>query len=255
MNVIRYRELLSELTKREIKQRYKQSILGYAWVMINPLIQMLVMAFVFSKIMRIPTLGVPYSIFLYVGLLPWTLFSNSLLSATNALVGNAGLITKIYFPREIFIISTILAKIVDFLLASLVLVVFMFVARIPVTLHILWVIPIFCIQQIFTYALSLLVSALNLFYRDVQYIINLGLLVLMYMTPVIYPVELFPQKYQWIFQLNPLAVIINAYRKTILGQGAPNFLSLGIAFGLSIVLLLMAQYIFKKLEGIFADVV
>jgi lipopolysaccharide transport system permease protein len=109
----KYHELLSELTLREIKQRYKQSVLGYAWVILNPLFQMLVMAFVFSKIMRIPNLGVPYSIFLYAGLLPWSLFANSLSSGVNALVGNAGLITKFTF-LEGFVASTILAKIVDF---------------------------------------------------------------------------------------------------------------------------------------------
>ncbi|NMA29890.1 MAG: ABC transporter permease, partial [Candidatus Pacebacteria bacterium] len=113
-----YRELLSELTMREIKQRYKQSVLGYAWVILYPFFQMLVMAFVFSIIMRIPNLGVPYPIYLYAGLLPWTLFSQSLISACNSLVSNAGLLSKIYFPREIFVLSTILAKTVDFLLSS-----------------------------------------------------------------------------------------------------------------------------------------
>ena len=114
-----YRELLSELTRREIKQRYKQSILGYAWVILNPLFQMLVMSFVFSIIMRMPDIGVPYPIYLYAGLLPWTLFSNSLGSAVNSLVNNAGLLTKIYFPREIFVLSTLRAKVVDFLPKSL----------------------------------------------------------------------------------------------------------------------------------------
>ncbi|MBU2543538.1 ABC transporter permease, partial [Patescibacteria group bacterium] len=105
-----YKELLSELTKREIKARYKQSVLGYAWVILNPFFQMLVMAFVFSKILRITNLGVPYALFLYVGLLPWNLFAASIGSGMNSLVGNGSLLTKIYFPREIFVVSTILAK-------------------------------------------------------------------------------------------------------------------------------------------------
>ncbi len=109
-----YRELLSELTWREIKQRYKQSILGYAWVIVNPLTQMIVMAFVFSKLLRFENLGVPYPVFLYVGLLPWTLFSNSLSSSAGVLVANSGLLKKIYFPREVFVLSTIFAKIIDF---------------------------------------------------------------------------------------------------------------------------------------------
>lgn len=250
-----YYELLVELTKREIKSRYKQSVLGYAWVILNPFLQMIVMAFVFSHIMRIPVIGVPYAIYLYVGLLPWTLFSNSMISSVNALVNNASLITKIYFPREIFILSTILAKIVDFALASIILVLFMIWFKIPVTIHILWIMPIFLIQQVFTYALSLLLSAFNLFYRDVQYVLNLAILLWMYLTPVIYPVELIPERYRWIFQLNPMAVLINAYRQVMLSGQMPNLNSLMIATGVSVGLFFISYRIFKKLEGVFADVV
>lgn len=240
---------------REIKQRYKQSVLGYAWVILNPLFQMLVMAFVFSKIMRVPNLGVDYSIFLYAGLLPWTLFANSLTSGVNALVGNAGLITKIYFPREVFVASTVLAKIVDFLLATTVFIAFAIYFQTPLTWHILWVIPIFAIQQLFTYGLALFLAAANLFYRDIQYVFNLVILVWMYLTPVIYPTELFPEKYRWIFQINPMAVIINAYRQVLLAGAEPNYLSLGIAAGLSLVVLAGSFKLFKKLEGVFADIV
>ncbi len=250
-----YRELLTELTKREIKQRYKQSLLGYAWVILNPFFQMLVMAFVFSKILRIPDLGVPYPIFLYAGMLPWTLLTGALTSSANVLVGNAGLITKIYFPRETFVISTILAKIVDFFLASTVFVAFMIFFRLPVGWSILWFVPIFLIQCIFMYGLSLLIAAFNLFYRDIQYLLNLGLIVWMYLTPVIYPVELFPDQYRWIFQLNPMAVLINAYRQVLLAGGNPNLASLAIASVLSLLLWLVADWLFKKMEGVFADVV
>lgn len=250
-----YKELLSELTKREIKARYKQSVLGYAWVILNPFFQMLVMAFVFSKILRITNLGVPYALFLYVGLLPWNLFAASIGSGMNSLVGNGSLLTKIYFPREIFVVSTILAKIVDFLLASLVLIVFFIYFHQPITLNILWVIPIFFIQQLFTYGLSLILSALNLFYRDIQYLFGLILLIWMYLTPVIYPTEMFPPQYQWIFKLNPMAVLINAYRQVMLGGGMPNLTSLGIALLLSIIMVVGGYQVFKRLEGLFADVV
>lgn len=250
-----YFELTRELTTREIKARYKQSILGYAWVILNPLFQMLVMAFVFSHIIRFPTVGTPYTVFLYAGLLPWTLFANSLVGATNSLVASANLIKKIYFPREIFVISTILSKIVDFLLASTVFVLFLFIYHQPFTINLLWVIPIFIIQQIFTYGLSLILSAINLFYRDIQYVLSLILTVGMYLTPVIYPTEIFPEQYRWIFQLNPMAVIINAYREAILSGGMPNLVSLGIAFVVSSVIALLGYRLFKKLEGVFADVV
>lgn len=255
LDVIKYRELLSELTKREIKQRYKQSILGYAWVILNPLIQMLVLAFVFSHIIRIPNLSVPYPIFVYVGLLPWTLLSNTLGSSVNALVSNGSLITKIYFPREIFVLSNMLAKMVDFLLASVVLVGFLVWFKIPFTWNLLWVIPIFFIQSIFTYGLSLMAAAFNLFYRDIQYLMNLVIMTWMYLTPIIYAVEIFPPQYRWIFKINPMAVFVNAYRQVVLGGGLPNFQSLGIGLGLSVLIYLFGYFTFKKLEGLFADVV
>lgn len=250
-----YRELLIELTKREIKQRYKQSVLGYAWVILNPLIQMLVMAFVFSQVLRITNIGVPYPIFLYAGFLPWTLFTNSLNASVNSLVGNAGLLTKIYFPRVLFVQSALLAKMVDFLLACSIFVVFMLFYRIPFTWNMLWVLPIFCIQSLFTYGISLFAAAVNLFYRDIQYLLSLGLLVWMYLTPVIYPIELFPERYRWIFQVNPMAVIVNAYREVILNGQIPNLMSLAIAATLSFIIFIIARHVFQKLEGVFADVV
>ena len=240
---------------REIKQRYKQSVLGYAWVILNPFFQMLVMSFVFSYIMRVGNLGVPYPVYLYAGLLPWSLFANAIASSMGALTGNAGLLTKIYFPREIFVVSTILAKVIDYFLAASVFVLMMVYYQLPVTWNVLWFVPIFVIQMLFTYGLSLIMSAFNLFYRDIQYVMGLVLMLWMYLTPVIYPVELFPAEYRWIFQLNPLAVIINAYRQVILGGGTPNFVSLSIALGLSLALLYLGFKLFKKLEGLFADVV
>ncbi len=250
-----YLELVRELSSREIKARYKQSILGYAWVILNPFFQMIVMAFVFSHIVRFPTVGTPYTLFLYAGLLPWMLFANSVTGATNSLVQSASLLKKVYFPREIFVISVILAKILDFLLASSVFILFMLYYGQSVTWHLFWIIPIFLIQQIFTFGFSLILSAFNLFYRDIQYILTLLLTIWMYLTPVIYPTEIFPMQYRWIFQLNPMAVIINAYRQVILGGGAPNFASLGIALVLSLLLTFVGYRVFRRLEGVFADVV
>jgi lipopolysaccharide transport system permease protein len=248
-------ELTHQLTLREIKSRYKQSFLGYAWVIFNPLAQMLIMSFVFSIILRIPSLGIPYPLFLFSALLPWNLFSNSLSHGVNALVENAPLIKKIYFPREIFIKSTLMAKMVDFLLASLIFVGFAIYYKVTLTWFILWVIPIFLIQGLFTYGLALILASINLFYRDIQHLLNLVLILWMYITPVIYPMEMVPEKYQLIFMLNPMAVIINAYRQVILGGSNPNLSSLSIALILSIFMYLFGKKIFKLLEGLFADVV
>lgn len=253
--IFKYRELLIELTKREIKQRYKQSILGYAWVILNPLFQMLVMAFVFSLILRIEGINIPYSLFLYAGLLPWTMFSTSVQSATSSLVFNAGLLTKIYFPRDVFITSTILSKLVDFLLASIIFIGFMIYYKVPLTWHFLWLAPLLSIQILFTYGISLITSSVNLFYRDVQYVVNLFLIVWMYLTPVIYPSTNFPQKYQWIFIANPLAALINGYREVLFNNSPPALVPLLSSLIISIVFAIIGKSIFLHLEGKFADVV
>jgi ABC-type polysaccharide/polyol phosphate export permease len=217
---------------------------------------MLVMSFAFSIIMRVPTnaaSNIPFSIFLYVALLPWNLFANSLGSAATALVGNASLITKIYFPRTILVIATLVAKIVDFLYALIILVIYMIFYHIPINVNILWVIPIFFIQQIFTLGFSLIVAASNLLYRDIQYLISLLILLWFYLSPVIYPVDLVPVRYRLIYQLNPMAVFINAYRQTVLGGGRPNYQSLVIGLVVSFITLFLGYKYFKAKEKIFAD--
>ena len=241
---------------REVKARYKQSILGYFWVILNPLAQMLVMSFAFSIILRIPTntpSNIPYSVFLFVGLLPWNLFSTSLSSACNSLVNSSTLITKVYFPRTILVLASIFSKFIDFVFALSILILYMIFYQIPLSFNILWVIPIFFIQQIFTLGMALFLSAANLIYRDVQYLLNLLLVLWMYATPIIYPADIVPEQYKLMFQLNPMAVIVNAYRQTVLGGGLPNFVSLTIAIVLSVFFLIIGLSYFKSREKIFAD--
>ena len=192
--------------------------------------------------------------FLFCGLLAWNLFTNSVSACTNALVGSKDLIKKIYFPREILVASSIAAKFVDFCLASTVFIVMLFIYRLPVTWQVLWLGPILFIQVIFMYALGLILAAANLFYRDIQFLWNLVVLLWMYCTPVMYSPENFPAKIAWVFKVNPMAVLINAYRQVILAGGAPNFVSLAIALIVSLVLLVIGFRFFKKYEGKFADV-
>ncbi len=254
----KHRELLWQITAREIKARYKQSFLGYFWVIFNPLAQMLVMSFAFSIVLRVPTyasIHIPYSIFLFVGLLPWNLFASSIASASGSLVANASLITKIYFPRSILPLATVAAKIVDFTIALIVLVSFLIWYQIPITIHILWVIPIFFIQQIFTIGLSLFFASTNLLYRDIQHILNLLLLIWLYITPVFYSTDMVPPQFKFIYQLNPISVIINAYRQTVLAGGMPSLNSLWIASIVSLLVLYLGLLFFKKQEKYFADIV
>ncbi|MFA6518467.1 MAG: ABC transporter permease [Candidatus Shapirobacteria bacterium] len=255
-NIFKWRELLFQMVGREVKARYKQSILGYFWVVLNPLAQMLVMSFAFSLILRIPTnaaSNIPYSIFLFVALLPWNLFANSLSSSARSLVDASSLITKIYFPRTILVVAAIVAKIVDFLFALIILIGYMVIYQIPINTNILWVFPIFVIQQIFTIGLSFFFAAANLLYRDIQYLLTLLLTLWMYLTPIIYPADIVPPQYKIFFQLNPLSVIVNAYRQVVLGGSPPNYTSLFIALSLSLLTFTLGLSYFKSREKIFAD--
>lgn len=255
-SILKRSELLTQMTLREIKSRYKQSVMGYFWVILNPFFQILIMSFVFSTIMKIPTNAgpdIPYIVFLYVALLPWTLFTNSLSSASGAIVSNAALVTKVYFPRSILPISTIFAKIIDFFFASTILIVFMLIYNVPVNLNVLWIIPIFIIQQMFTIGLSLYLSAINLLYRDIQYLLSLILSLWFYLTPIVYPTDIVPDKFKIIFKLNPMSVIINAYRQAILSGKVPSLSSLSVAFIVSFLTLYFGFTYFKKLERTFSD--
>lgn len=257
-DVIKWRELLWQMTSREIKARYKQSILGYFWVILNPLAQMLVMSFAFSIILRIPTNSashIPYALFLYTALLPWNLFSTSVSSSAMSLVNSAPLIRKIYFPRSILVISTIIAKLIDFAFALTVLIAFFIFFQIPITFSILWVIPILLIQLVFTLGLSLFFAAANLIYRDIQYLLALVISLWFYITPIVYPADIVPDKFKFIFQLNPMSVFVNAYRQTVLGGKSPDLFSLYIALIVSFITLFLGLLYFKQREKTFADIV
>ena len=254
-SLVSYYDLIKHLTLRDIRARYKQSFLGFFWVVLSPFFQMLILAFVFSKVMRISDLGVPYPIFLYAGLLPWIFFSTSLGATMSVLIENSALLKKIYFPREILVLSVLLAKTFDFFLASLIFLALMAWFGTPFSWSMLIFFPIFLVQFLFIFGLSLLLSSLNLFYRDIQYLFNLIITLWFYLTPVIYATEFFPEKYRWIFKLNPMSVFINAYREVLIGGGMLNWNSLFIGTIMSVTIFFFAYKIFKRLEGVFADVV
>jgi ABC-type polysaccharide/polyol phosphate export permease len=248
-------ELIKHLTLREVRARYKQSFLGFFWIILNPFFQMLIMSFVFSQIIKTTTLGAPYPLFVFVGLLTWTLFANSVTSATSVLVDNAALIKKIYFPREVLVLSTLLAKTVDFFIAAIIFLLMMWFFHMPFTWYMLLFLPIFLVQFLFTLGLSLFLSAVNLLYRDVQYLFTLIMTLWFYVTPIVYSVDFFPPQYRWIFKFNPMAVFINAYRQVLLGGDVFSLSSIIIGVVVSLVIFIFSYILFKRLEGIVADVV
>lgn len=257
---LNYKYLLNQLILREIKARYKQSILGYAWIILNPLIQLLVYSFVFSIIFKFPTSGMPYSIFLFIGLLPWIYFQTSLSSSALVLVDNANLLKKVNFPREVLPYSVICAKVVDLFFSSLLLVFFFLYYNINHTFSFtfspafFYFIPLFILQVILMSGLALFLSAANLFYRDIQYVTNLMLLMWMYLTPVVYPISLVPNDYLWLYKLNPMVGIIEGYRSAIFNSPF-DFSAILLSFIISLVVFIFGFWLFKKSEKIFADVV
>src|SRR3989344_5780577 len=227
---VSYKYLLFQLTTREIKARYKQSIIGYAWIIFNPLLQLLVYSFVFSVIFRFPTGGIPYSIFLFVGLLPWIYLQTSLSSSALVLVDNSNLLKKVYFPREILPYS-----------------------RIPFHPAIIFTVPLLLLQIILMCGISLLLSSANLFYRDIQYVTTLMLLMWMYLTPIVYPLSLIPGNLVWLYKLNPMVGIIEGYRSSVfnypfdLGTILWSIIS-------SLTIFILGFWFFKKSEKVFADI-
>lgn len=251
---ISYKFLLLQLTLREIKARYKQSFVGYAWVLLNPLAQLLVYSFVFSIVFKFPTGNIPYIVFLYAGLLPWTLLSSSIASATQSLVENSSLLKKVAFPREVIPYATVIAKMVDFGFSAILFLLLMLLNRVPLSWTIVYFIPIFIAQIFLTTGLSLILAAFNLFYRDIQYLTNLMLMLWMYMTPIVYPLSLVPMKYVWLYKLNPMVGIMEGYRSAIFGYPF-EWTIIWWAFGCSAVIFILGFFIFKRSEKHFADVV
>jgi lipopolysaccharide transport system permease protein len=250
---VSYKYLLFQLFQRDLKARYKQSIVGYAWIIVNPLSQLIVYSFVFSVIMRFET-GVPYIVFLYAALLPWTTFTNSLQTATQSLIDNASLLKKVAFPKEVIVYATIMAKVVDFLFSSILFFALVLILRVPLSWTALLFPLLFLFQILFTVGLGLFLATLNLFYRDVQYLVNLLLMLWMYMTPIVYPLSLVPDRYLWLYMLNPMVGVIEGYRAIFFGTPIA-WNQLGWAALLSVLTFIIGFAFFKKLEPNFADIV
>jgi len=251
----RRRELLFNLASRDLKIRYKQSALGVAWAIVQPFALMVVFSIVFSLFVKIKTPGIPYPVFSYVALVPWTYFANGLGTGVSSLVGNANLVSKIYFPREIFPLASLLASFVDFLVAATIFAGMLLFYRIGLTPEVLWVPVIVLVQMAFMFGLMLVLSAANVFYRDVRLLLPFLLQLWMYVTPVIYPLALVPPRARPLFWLNPMTGIIDAYRRVIVQGQPPDAYQFLFAVVVSLVLLALSYRFFKGAEMRFADVI
>ena len=250
-----YKELLYFLTWRDLKVKYKQTIIGVGWAIFQPFITMVIFSVFFGKMLKVPSDGIPYPIFVYTGLLLWQFFSTSLTDISNILINNQAIITKVYFPRLILPISSTITKFVDFVIASGLLVVLMiYYEYLPNLIGIL-ILPLLIIITFFTsIGLGLFLSAINVKYRDVRYVLPFFIQSLLFLTPVIYPASV-AGKYSWLLALNPMTGVIKAARAAILGNAPINWELLGISFVASVILLIIGVVFFKKTERYFADIV
>ena len=251
----KYKELLYFFTWRDFKVRYKQTMIGIMWAIFQPFITMVVFSVFFGGLAKIPSDGVPYPIFVFVGLLFWQFFSSSLSETSNSLIGNASIATKVYFPRLLLPISSILTRFIDFFIAAIILVGLMVYYGYVPGIEALWVMPILLIIT-FLAALGggLILSSINIRYRDVRYALPFFIQLLLFVTPVIYPTSI-AGKYSWILAMNPITGVIKAARGSLLGTEPVNWLLIGISFALVTVLSIVGVVIFKKSERYFADIV
>jgi lipopolysaccharide transport system permease protein len=250
-----YRDLLYTLSVHRIKVRYKQSLLGGMWAIIQPVSLMLMFTFIFSFVARIPSEGAPYAIFAYTALLPWNYFSTSVSNATGSLVSHAQFVTKVYFPREILPATYVIASLFDLVVASTVLVGLMAYYRVPLTINVLYVAPIVLIITSFALAISLFLSATQVRFRDIGVAVPLLLQLWLFATPVIYPLSAVPSRFRSVYNLNPMVAVIESFRQVLLRGAPPDFRSLTIAAILSVVLLFLSYVYFKHFETTMADII
>ncbi len=249
-----YRELLYFLTWRDVKVRYKQTELGIAWAIIQPVFTMLVFTLFFGRLAGVPSDSVPYPIFAYAGLLAWTFFANSITNSGNSLVGSANLITKVYFPRMIIPGAAVAAGLVDFAIAFVILIVLMIYYGVMVTWSILVFPAVVLLTTLLAIGVGMWLSALNVKYRDVRFALPFLVQLWMFVSPVIYPTSFLPARFRWLLWLNPMTGIIEGYRSALFGR-AFNWTALAVSTAITLILLVYSSYSFRRMEKSFADIV
>ncbi len=250
-----YRDLIRTLGAHRIKVRYKQSALGVAWAILQPLSLMLIYSVIFTLIVRTPTDGAPYAVFAYTALLLWACLTTALTSATTGLVSHTQLVTKVYFPREILPLTYVLAALFDFLIASLALVGLLAWYGVSLTVNALYALPILLVLTCFITAGALALSAANVRFRDIGVALPLLLQLWMFASPVVYPLSAVPGWLRPYYQFNPMVGLIENFRRVILQGAAPDFGSLAVSAAVSAVLFVSAYVYFKNVEATMADVI
>ena len=250
-----YNDLLRTLSIHRINVRYRQTLLGVAWAVLQPLMMMTVFVLVFSRLAKMPSEGMPYGLFAYTALLPWTFFSTAITNATGSLVNHTQLITKVYFPREILPLTYVIVGLFDFFIGLVALTALMTWFQVPITAAVVHLVPVVALLAGWILAVSLLTSAAQVRWRDVGVAMPVVVQVLMFVSPVIYPLSVVPERWQPLYLLNPLAGIIDAFRDVLLRGQQPDPGPLGYAVFVTACALPIAYLVFKRAEATMADIV
>jgi len=255
VRIFQHRDLIANFVVRDIKARYKQTALGVAWSLIQPLSMMVVFTLVFSIFAKVPSDGIPYPVFAYSALIFWTFFSSSISGGTIAMVSNGALIRKIYFPRETLLISVILAGLLDLGVASLLFAGMLLYYKVTLSWAALWIVPLLLLQVTLAFGVISLTSAAHVNFRDIGHGLPLLLQLWMFATPVAYPISVIPEWLRPFYLLNPMAAIIDGYRRAIILGAAPDLSALGVSAAVILVFTFITFSIFKRAERTFADVI
>lgn len=251
----KYRDLLLILALRDVRLRYKQTALGVIWVIMQPLVAALIFAIIFGQLAGLPSGETPYLLFVFAGLLPWNLFAGALQRAGNSLIGDARLITKIYFPRMVIPIGSSAAVVVDFLVTLAVMFVLIALFRAPLTLNLLALPLLTVLTLVIAIGISFIISSLNVYYRDFSYALPFAIQVWMYASPLVYTADIVPQAWRWLYALNPMVGVIEGFRWALLGVGEFPALPLLLSTIAAVALFVVGALIFQRVERTFADVI
>ena len=249
--IYEYRQLLKSNISKEVRGKYKGSFLGVLWSFVNPLLMTLVYAIVFPFLLK--SSQPHYTTFIVIAIIPWTWFTYTIMSGTNTFLVNAGIIKKVYFPREILPISIVTSGLINYLISCIIIGIFLLFSGIGFSVYILYLPLIVLIQYMLQLGIIFITSSIDVYIRDAEYIINFIVQMVFYATPVLYSIDMFPEKFRWILRLNPLATIIESYRNIFYYKTNPDFKMLGITFIVSFIILIVGYAIFEKLKKAFAE--
>lgn len=250
--IYKYRHMLYTIVKQDIRGKYKGSMLGFLWSLLNPLLLLLVYATVFQLVFKV---DIPnYPIYLFIALMPWNFFSYTISMGTTCVVSNAGILKKVYFPREILPLATVISNTINYIFGAIIIIIaLIFFSPIGLSVYALWLPIIVLIQAIFSLACIMILSAINVYARDIQYIMNPIMMIWFYATPVLYKSDMVPEKYIGLYNLNPMVKIMDGYRSILYDKQMPNLYWLSLIFVSSMIFLFIAYLIFDKLQRKFAE--